>query len=83
MIVARFSGGPCDGYELGLAGGLPSYLMLMPNPVPDSMPWVVVGAGFDDHWPGQQRYELAEEALLELDGGYVPGAIYEHAEAHG
>jgi hypothetical protein len=85
VIVARFRGGPCDGYELAMMGGLPSYLMLMPSPVSDhrareAMPWVIVGAGFDDHWPDQQRYELAEETLLEVGGGYVPGAIYAHAE---
>jgi hypothetical protein len=26
VIVARFRGGPCDGYELAMMGGLPSYV---------------------------------------------------------
>jgi|KBSMisStandDraft_5_1062788.scaffolds.fasta_scaffold257188_4 hypothetical protein len=54
-----FQGGPADGVELAVIGGEPSYLMLMRNPAEDSsMQWLVVGAGFDDHWPGQVRYEL-------------------------
>lgn len=57
-VAARFTGGPCDGEELALIGGLPPYLMMMLNPTGGSMEWLVVGAGFDDHWPGQLRYEL-------------------------
>lgn len=61
MILALFEGGPADGLELALSGGTPSYLLVMESPVPDhhasGMPWIVVGADFDDGWPGQQRYE--------------------------
>jgi hypothetical protein len=59
VIHATFEGGPYDGAELGMAGGRPSYLMLM-DPPPGTR-WagpLIVGADFDDHWPGQQRYEL-------------------------
>jgi hypothetical protein len=58
-VDASFEGGPADGLELAIIGGRPSYLLLMPNPSEDSpMRWLVVGSDFDDHWPGQQRYEL-------------------------
>lgn len=78
-MIARFHGGPADGYELALIGGTPSYLMLMESPVADhqardAMPWVVVGAGFDDHWPGQQRYELSDERPDALAYRYAPTA---------
>jgi hypothetical protein len=60
---AVFEGGPFDGCELGLAGRTPAYLMLT-NP-PPGLDWsggpLVVGAGFDDGWPGQVRYDLASE----------------------
>jgi hypothetical protein len=60
MIRAVFRGGPADGCELGLAGTPPSYLMLIrPPEAIKSWEWVIVGAGFDDHWPGQQCYERA------------------------
>lgn len=54
---AIFQGGPFDGQELAIFGGEPEYLLLVPG---DRIGWtapIVVGAGFDDHWPGQVRYE--------------------------
>lgn len=74
---ARFEGGPCHGEETTLIGGLPSYLMMMRNPAQDSMAWIVVGAGFDDHWPGQHRYEL-DPSVGEASSGE---AVYRYAGA--
>lgn len=77
MIRARFEGGPFDGQELGLAGKTPTYLLLISG---ERVGWtapIVVGADFDDHWPGQQRYEVADEALEDVDGA-VATVIYEH-----
>jgi hypothetical protein len=59
MIHAVFEGGPYDGCELGIAGGTPAYLML--TDPPPGVEWsgpLIVGAGFDDGWPGQVRYDL-------------------------
>lgn len=79
MIAARFEGGPFDGLSLGLAGGVPGYLMLMQAPPGVAMNPVVVGADFDDHWPGQQRYELDDELLAEVgELGYMPTAVYRY-----
>lgn len=84
MKRVLFKGGPLDGQELGISGdNVPSYLMMMPNPIEDSaMRWIVVGAGFDDHWPGQVRYEHAAFGLVtnasdEFELGTV---IYRYAE---
>lgn len=80
MIRAVFEGGPYDGQELGLAGNVPNYLMLIDHPTDPNYPApIVVGAGFDDHWPGQQRYDLTDERLAELAGGYVPTVVYTFA----
>lgn len=40
-------------------GRLPAYLMLIEHPS-ERYP-LVVGADFDDHWPGQVRYDLQAE----------------------
>jgi hypothetical protein len=59
MILARFEGGPYDGLTLGLAGTPPGYMLLIDHPSDPGYPSpVVVGADFDDHWPGQTRYDL-------------------------
>ena len=59
MIHVRFESGPFDGAELGVAGGRPSYFMLMEPPAGTGVAGpLVVGADFDDGWPGQARYEL-------------------------
>jgi hypothetical protein len=59
MILARFEGGPYDGLTLGLAGTPPGYMLLIDHPRdPDYPSPIVVGADFDDHWPGQTRYDL-------------------------
>jgi hypothetical protein len=63
MIHVVFQGGPVDGEEMAMGGELPSYLMMLRNPIRDSsMEWIVVGAGFNDHWPGQLRYVRVERA---------------------
>ena len=77
MIAARFEGGPFDGTVMGLAGTPPGYLMLMDHPADPSYPTpLVVGADFDDDWPGQQRYDL-----IEITGAAEPTAtaIYQHS----
>jgi len=83
-VDAIFEGGPADGEDLALIGGLPPYLMLMRNPAADSpMSWLVVGAGFDDHWPGQYRYELdLERTHLLVVGDQSPSgeAVYVYAD---
>jgi hypothetical protein len=59
MVYARFEGGPYDGLTLGLAGTPPGYLLLIDHPGDLSYPApIIVGADFDDDWPGQQRYDL-------------------------
>lgn len=80
MIAARFEGGPFDGEELiFVAGGAPpGYVMLMKHPVDKNYRApIVVGADFDDDWPGQQRYELG----IIFDSGPQATAIYRHVEA--
>jgi hypothetical protein len=72
MTRAVFEGGPYDGCELGLAGGTPAYLMLID--APPGVDWsgpIIVGAGFDDDWPGQARYDLV--------GGTDDVVTYAHA----
>jgi hypothetical protein len=79
VIRALFDGGPFDGCEMALAGRIPGYLLLMEPPAGVAMYPLVVGADFDDDWPDQQRYELNDERLDAVDGGYVPTIIYRHA----
>lgn len=82
MIRATFTGGPYDGQELALAGKVPGYLLLMDHPTDPSYPApIVVGADFDDHWPGQVRYEIEDELLAEVAGGLVPTVVYAYASA--
>ena len=74
MIRVVFTGGPFDGQETFVAGKLPGYFMLMRHPTdPDYPSPIVVGADFDDGWPGQVRYEVADELI---DGG-LPTVVYE------
>lgn len=83
-VDAIFRGGPCDGEELALIGGLPPYLMMMRSQVAGSMEWIVVGAGFDDHWPDQHRYDLdLQSAHLLIVGDELPSgeAVYRYVEA--
>lgn len=80
-VDASFRGGPCDGEELALVGGLPPYLMMMRNPASGSMDWIVVGAGFDDHWPDSHRYtlDLSQTHLLIVgEQGPSGEAIYRY-----
>jgi len=59
VIRAEFSGGPFSGVTLMLAGTPPGYMLLVEHPADPSYPApIVVGADFDDGWPGQQRYVL-------------------------
>lgn len=75
MIRVLLSEGPFGGLELHLAGTPPEYLMMLRHPTDPSYPSpLVVGAGFDDHWPGQERYNLDRI----YDGGPVATAIYVH-----
>lgn len=81
MIRCVFTGGPFDGAELAVAGRMPGYFLLMNHPTDPSYPApIIVGADFDDHWPGQERYELADESLADLGGVCVPTMTYAHAE---
>jgi hypothetical protein len=85
-VEAVFEGGPAHGTQLGLIfqGPLPPvYLLVMRSPVADQMEWIVVGAGFDDHWPGQERYDLDVTRLdLMIAGGHASGeAVYVWREA--
>lgn len=75
VMQARFEGGPFDGLALHLVGRSPSYLMLMRAPPGVAMDPIVVGADFDDDWPGQQRYERASE-----EPGLV---VYRHEAGEG
>jgi hypothetical protein len=78
MISARFEGGPYDGLTLGLAGTPPGFMLLIEHPADASYPApIVVGADFDDHWPGQQRYELA---LIADADARTPTAVYRHTQ---
>jgi hypothetical protein len=81
VIRAVFRDGPADGYQLGLAGRVPGYLMLIKPPEEiDSWPWIIVGVDFDDHWPDQQRYELDDELLDGVgEDGFVPTVVYRFA----
>lgn len=77
-VEAIFEGGPAHNEQMALIGSLPSYVMLMRNPSPDSMPWLIVGAGFDDNWPDSHRYVLDLERTHLLMVGDLPSgeAIY-------
>lgn len=79
-----FEGGPAGGSDMALIGRkLPPYLMLIANPAEDPhMQWVVVGAGFDDHWPEQHRYEIdLSRTHVLVSGGITSGeAVYVYAE---
>jgi hypothetical protein len=80
-VEAVLQGGPADGTELALIfdGPLPPvYLMMMRSPVADQMEWIICGVGFDDHWPGQCRYDLDVKRLhLMIVGERVSGeAVY-------
>jgi hypothetical protein len=78
VIFASFEGGPYDGLLLGLAGTPPGYLMLMDHPAdPDYPAPIVVGADFDDDWPGQQRYNLAQ---IDRAAEITATAIYRHGD---
>lgn len=82
-VDATFRGGPCDGEELALIGGLPPYLMMMRSPASGSMEWIVVGAGFDDDWPDSHRYvlDVSQTHLLTVDGEPPSGeAVYRYEE---
>lgn len=58
-IDAIFEGGPFDGTEMALIGELPTYMLLIDPPKGTGLQVpLVVGAGFDDRWPGQARYDL-------------------------
>lgn len=87
MMRAVFEGGPLHDEELAFAGTPPSYVMMMRNPVTDSsMGWIVVGAGFDDHWPDQLRYDLVDEKLAPLAEGddvLYPTLVYRYVEPGG
>lgn len=76
-VYARLQGGPFDGAALALIGTPPGYLMLIHAPPGVAISPVVVGADFDDHWPGQQRYDLSA-----IDGAVepTPTAVYRHTE---
>jgi hypothetical protein len=82
MIWARFEDGPADGYQLGLAGGVPGYMLLVEPPKEiDAWPWIIVGVDFDDHWPDQVRYELDDELPDGVgEDGFVPTLVYRYAE---
>lgn len=78
MIVARFDGGPFDGTLMGLAGTPPGYMLLINHPADASYPMpIVVGADFDDDWPGQERYDLGE---IVGAAEHTATAIYRHAD---
>jgi hypothetical protein len=79
VIQAVFEDGPLDGLTLGMAGRTPSYLLMASNPTGGAMPWIVVGADFDDEWPGQLRYELADELLTTSELGHIPTVVYRFA----
>jgi hypothetical protein len=81
VIRAVFKGGPFDGAEMGISGGVPGYLMLMDGaPVGWQVP-IVVGSGFDDHWPGQAKYVLDDELLDGVgEGGFIPTVVYLYEE---
>jgi hypothetical protein len=80
ILRAVLEGGPFAETELALISGhAPSYMLLIVSPASEYP--IVVGADFDDAWPGQQRYELTDERLDELDGGYMPTMVYTHVES--
>lgn len=81
ILRAVLEGGPFADAELMLVGGhAPGYMLLIVAPGDETSYPIVVGADFDDDWPGQQRYELSDERLDELDGGYMPTMVYTHVE---
>jgi hypothetical protein len=84
LIRAVFKGGPFDGQDMGLAGKVPGYLLLMDGaPVGWTVP-VIVGADFDDDWPGQVRYEIEDELLDDVgEDGSMPTVVYAFAGGDG
>jgi hypothetical protein len=75
VIYARFEGGPFGGEMMALAGESPRYMLLIDGAqIGWSVP-IVVGADFDDHWPGQERYELTD---IYVGGSGPATAIYTH-----
>lgn len=80
MIIAEFSGGPFNGTELMFAGPTtpPGYVLLLRHPGDPNYPApIVVGADFDDGWPGQQRYVL--HSIYDANA-LTPMAVYVHEE---
>ena len=64
MTRIVLEGGPFDGEEMAIiARELPSYFMLIDGAFVNWKVPLVVGAGFDDHWPGQSKYERAGAVL--------------------
>jgi hypothetical protein len=81
-VIVRLEGGPAHGYELALMGGTPSYLMLLKPPeAMTTWEWIIVGAGFDDHWLGQLRYEKV--AANDADEFEPATTIYRYAPSAG
>ena len=61
-------------------GDAPDYFMLMPAPAGVAMDFVVVGVDFDDHWPGQARYEWHEDLVTEVSPGrWEDLSVYVHS----
>jgi len=81
-MIARFEGGPADGYESAVIGTIepPGYFLLMPAPEGVAMEFVIVGIDFDDHWPGQERYQRSSvlAAFNEQDALELVGVVYAH-----
>lgn len=77
-------GGPYDGEQMALIGKLPIYMLLIDPPPGSGMQVpLVVGAGFDDHWPGQSRYDLdLSQTHLLIVGEDDPSgeAVYRYVE---
>lgn len=81
---AVFSGGPFDGCALAIIStAVPDFIYLVENPVEEAGFPLVVGVNFDEHWPGQERYERGGVLLgpNERDEFEVKGYMYEHAPA--
>lgn len=79
MIRAEFSGGPFTGAELYFVsdGAPPGFVMLIEHPTDaDFKAPLIVGADFDDGWPGQSRYQL--HSIYDAHAP-TPTAIYEYA----
>lgn len=88
-MIVRLVGGPFDGQDFTMLGGCPDYLMLLDTAFVDpgnasAIDWkipLVVGAGFDDHWPGQARYDRAGVLMSpnEHDQLGLVGYVYRYA----